>query len=243
MSWPVTARVKADAQPAAVVANRVTLADDGANGEDINPAGNTATDSDLVIAPYIQLEKQAAGPVYAGQPLTYTIAGYNSQYATAFAVTVTDTLPAHTTLVPGSITGGGVEHNGVITWELGDVAPGTTGALSFAVMPQAGAGGYTQTLPTLSGEALGGSLTVTSSTTLPLTGSRPWCDFAGCASFKGIYQDENGLPPTGWNDNPRLTQFDDSSWSQPEASSTREFIYWTASVSYTHLTLPTSDLV
>jgi uncharacterized repeat protein (TIGR01451 family) len=222
----VTARVVADAQPAAVVANRVTVADDGANGEDINPAGNTATDSDLVIAPYLQLEKQATGPVYAGQPLTYTIAGYNSRYATAFAVVITDTLPAHTTLIPGSITGGGGEQNGVITWDLGDVAPGTAATLRFAVMPQAGAGGFTQTLPTLSTEALGGSLTVTSSTTLPPTGSRPWCDFDGCASFKGIYQGVDGLPPTGWNDNPRLTRFDDSSWSQPEASSTREYIYW-----------------
>jgi len=112
----VTARVQADVQPATVVANRATIDDDRANGVDINPAGNTFTDSDIVIAPHIKLEKRASGPIYVGQPVTYTIEGYNSQYATAYGIVVTDTLPANTAVVPGSITGGGVENGGVITW-------------------------------------------------------------------------------------------------------------------------------
>ena len=78
----------------------MSLADDGANGVDINPAGNTFTDSDVVVAPYFVLEKLAAGPVYVGQPVTYTIEGYNAQQAVARNVVVTDVLPANTTLVP-----------------------------------------------------------------------------------------------------------------------------------------------
>jgi len=222
----VTARVRADVQPSSVVANRAAIADDGANGVDINPAGNTYTDSDIVIAPYIKLEKHASGPVYVGQPVTYTIEGYNSHFATGYGIIVTDTLPANTMLVPDSITGGGVENGGVITWDMGDVQPGTTGQFSFAVIPNASAGGAAQTVATLSTEEISGSLVLTSSTTTPLTGSRPWCDFDACASFKGVYQGEDGLPPTGWNDNPRLTRFDDAAWTAPVASNTAEFIYW-----------------
>ena len=222
----VTAQAKADVQPGAVTANRVAMTDDGANGKDINPAGNIFTDSNVVIAPFIALEKRAVGPVYVGQPVTYTIEGYNAQSSTAYNVVVTDVLPAHTTLVPGSLSPGGVENGGVITWDMGDVAPGITGTLSFAVIPQPAAGGMTQTAPTLSTEPIGGAVTITSSTMAPLTGSRPWCDFDSCASFRGIYQGENGLPSTGWNDNPRLTQFDDAGWTQPVASSELEFIYW-----------------
>lgn len=222
----VTARVKVDAQPGAVVANRVVIADDGANGDDINPAGNSFTDSDIVIAPYIALEKHAVGPVYVGQPVTYTIEGYNSHYGTAYGVIVTDVLPAHTTLLTDTISAGGVVSGNVITWNMGDVAPGATGALSFAVIPQPGAGGMTQTLPTLSTEPISGVVTITSSTSTPATGSQPWCDFDGCASFRGVYQGENGLPPAGWNDNPRLYQFDDAGWTQPVAASDLESSYW-----------------
>jgi len=222
----VTAQVKADMQPGAVVANRVTLADDGANGADINPAGNTFTDSDVVVAPYFVLEKRAAGPVYVGQPVTYTIEGYNSYSATAYNVVVTDVLPANTTLIPASISGGGAENGGVITWDLGSVEPSETSTFSFAVIPLPAAGGMTQTLPTLSAEAIGGALTITSSTTAPSPTSRPWCDVDGCASFRSIYQGENGLPPAGWNDNPRLTQFDDAGWTPPLASSDLEYSYW-----------------
>lgn len=222
----VTAQVKADAQPGSVVANRVMITDDGANGEDANPAGNIFTDSDVVIAPYIALEKHAAGPVYVGQPLTYTIEGYNSQYGTAYNVVVTDVLPANTMLVPGSVSPGGVVNGNVITWDMGDVAPGVTGTLSFAVIPQPGAGGMTQTLPTLTTESISGAVTITSSTIASSTGSRPWCDFDGCASFRGIYQGENGLPSAGWNDNPRLTPFNDAGWTQPVAASDLESMYW-----------------
>lgn len=222
----VTARVAADAQSGAVVANRVMVTDDGANGVDENPAGNRDTDSNVVIAPYIKLEKRATGPVYVGQPVTYTIEGNNSRYATAYGVIVTDTLPANTTLVPGSITGGGIESGGVITWHVGDATPGQSGVLSFAVIPNASAGGFTQTMPTLSTETISGTLTLTSSTTTPATGSRPWCDFDACAAFKGIYQGEDGTPALGWNDNPRLTHFDDTGWTPPVASSTVESIYW-----------------
>lgn len=221
----VTARVKTEVQPGAVVANNVVIADDGANGADINPAGNTFTDSDVAIAPYFVLEKRAAGPVFVGQPVTYTIEGFNARGAPAYHVVVTDTVPANTSVVPGSISSGGAVNGGIVTWDMGDVEPGGFSTVSFAVIPQPGAGGMTQTLPTLSTDAISGTLTITSSTTTAPTG-RPWCDFAGCASFMSVYQGENGLPPTGWNDNPRLTSFDDSGWAPPVPSSKAEFVYW-----------------
>ena len=45
--------------------------------------------------------------VYTGQELTYAINWHNTGVATAEDLVITDTLPAGTTLVPGSITGGG----------------------------------------------------------------------------------------------------------------------------------------
>ena len=101
--------------------------------------------------------------------MTYTIEGYNSQYATAYGIVITDTLPANTDLVPGSITGDGVENGGVITWTLGNVEPGRTGTLSFAVIPNASAGGVTQTVATLSTEEVSGSLVLTSTAITPHT--------------------------------------------------------------------------
>ncbi|MCX6032418.1 MAG: carboxypeptidase regulatory-like domain-containing protein [Chloroflexi bacterium] len=217
-------KVKSGALPSSVAADRVTIADDTANGADPNPANGTATDSDLVTAPYIVLEKQAAGPAYPGQPVTYTIQWSNTGDVTASSAIVTDTLPANTTLVAGSITGGGTESGGVITWNLGDKTASASGTVSFAVTPGVTAGGSTQPTATLSTETGRDSVTITSTTTAV---TRPWCDFDKCAAFKDIYQGADGTPPPGYDDNPRMTAFDDSGWTQPAASSTTEYSYWT----------------
>jgi uncharacterized repeat protein (TIGR01451 family) len=224
----VNATVDSMALPFSVVGNRVAITDDGTNGTDLNPADNIASDSDVVLAPYIVLEKQATGPVYVGNQLTYTLNWSNGGTTTANSVVIEDVLPANTTLVGGSITGGGTYDSGTrtITWNLGDKAAGASGTVGFAVTVNVGAGGALQTTPTLSTETGSGSVTVTSSTTTPPTGSRPWCELDKCAAFKGVYQGTNGTPPPGWNDNPRMTAFDDAGWTQPVVPTEPE-PYWT----------------
>jgi uncharacterized repeat protein (TIGR01451 family) len=228
----VQATVDSSALPFSVVGNRVTITDDGSNGTDLNPGDNTATDSDVVVAPNIVLEKQANGPVYVGSQLTYTINWSNTGTATAQSVAIQDSLPANTTLVPGSITGGGTANAGVVTWNLGDKDPGTTGSVSFSVIVNVGSGGATQTSPTFTTKNGSGSVTVTSSTTTPPTGSRPFCDLNQCAAFKGIYQGTNGTTPAGYNENPRLTTFNDTGWTAPGLTDGDEaggvINYWTS---------------
>lgn len=218
--------VKADALPSSVAANRVAILEDGANGVDPNPADNTATDSNTVVAPGLALEKGVSGPALVGQPLTYVITATNTNLATAFDVVITDTLPAGVVLVPASITGGGIYNPiaGAIRWEFGDLAPSAGVTASFAVTPGVSASGAAQTQPGLSVEPGSGRVAVVSRVT---PASKPWCDFAQCAAFRGLYQAENGAPPEGWKDNPRLTLFDDSAWTQPVAASTAESFYWT----------------
>ena len=222
----VQATVDASALPFSVVGNRATISDDGANGADYNPGDNTATDSDTVVAPYIVLEKQATGTVYVGNQLTYTLTWSNAGSATAKSVVIVDTLPANMALVADSITGGGTESGGKITWSLGDKAAGASGSVSFAVTVDPGAGGALQTSPTLSTETgSSGSVTVTSSFTPPALGSTPSCELSACAAFKGIYQGLDGTPPAGYNENPRLTVFNDTGWDQPFETDGDEFFY------------------
>ncbi len=221
-------KVNADAIPSSVAADRVTITDNGTNGTDPNPADNTATDSDLVVAPYIVLEKHAASPARTGDELTYTVDWRNTGAAAANGVTIVDALPANTEFV--SADSGGVYNSGTgkVTWNLGKKDPDAFGTVSFKVTVNAGAGGALQTTPTLSTETGSGSVTVTSSATTPPMGSKPWCELDKCAAFKDIYQGTNGTPPAGWNDNPRMTAFDDAGWLQPAAASTDELAYWTS---------------
>ena len=67
-----------------------------------------------------------------GDTLTYTITLTNSGNATG-TVTVTDEIPAGTTLVEKSITNNGVESNGTITWADVEVKAGKTAEVSFKV--------------------------------------------------------------------------------------------------------------
>ena len=67
-----------------------------------------------------------------GDTLTYTITLTNSGNATG-TVTVTDKIPAGTTLVEKSITNNGVESNGTITWTDVEVKAGDTVEVSFKV--------------------------------------------------------------------------------------------------------------
>ncbi len=76
--------------------------------------------------------------VGVGDTLTYTINWKNDAVdangvATKANVTVTDVVPTGTTLVAGSISSGGTESNGTITWSLGEQDPLAEGTVTFQV--------------------------------------------------------------------------------------------------------------
>ena len=78
--------------------------------------------------------------VLPGQEMTYNIEYVNTTGQTV-NVTIEDEIPAHTMLVDGSIIGGGVFHNGKITWTFNAVAPQTVINVGFAVTVDADAYG------------------------------------------------------------------------------------------------------
>ncbi|MBI5964683.1 MAG: DUF11 domain-containing protein [Chloroflexi bacterium] len=211
--------------PGAVVLNRVSIA--SPDGIDYNLMDNSATDSDVVVAPYVVIEKSVTGDSYVSGVLTYTIHWQNISTADAASVIITDVIPANTTLVPGSISSPGSEAGSTITWNLGTEVPGASGDVSFQVtIDNVNAGGDSQTGSTLSVEAGAGSVTVISKTSAYT--SLPWCDSVynpDCLTYTGIYQGSDSVGATGWNDNPRATVFDDTSWMQPYEADA-ETAYW-----------------
>jgi uncharacterized repeat protein (TIGR01451 family) len=74
------------------------------------------------------------GVTVATQVATYTIRWRNLMESVAKAVVVEDAIPVGTQYVPGSAeaTGGRIDGARII-WELGDLAPGATGTVSFQV--------------------------------------------------------------------------------------------------------------
>lgn len=68
-----------------------------------------------------------------GATIIYTVAYSNNGTGSATTVVIKDNVPANTTLVAASITGGGTETGGAITWNIGTVAPSASGSVSFKV--------------------------------------------------------------------------------------------------------------
>ena len=76
------------------------------------------------LAPGLTVSKTATASVASGANLTYTLNYGNTGTAGATNVVVRDTLPAGTTFVSAS--NGGTVSGGVVTWNVGNVAAGTT---------------------------------------------------------------------------------------------------------------------
>ena len=89
------------------------------------------TDKDVVLNgdPTISIDGEN---VKVGDVLTYTIF-YTNYTGKNADVTIIDTIPAYTTYVDASVSSDGVFADGVITWELKDIAPGETVSVSFSV--------------------------------------------------------------------------------------------------------------
>jgi len=103
------------------------------------------TDTDTVTtpissAPVLNLVKSSTdangGDLRPGDRITYTLVVSNTGNETATLVTVSDTVPAHTTYVPGSIAGGDSRDDSglpVLVWVVNSLAPGQAESLSYAV--------------------------------------------------------------------------------------------------------------
>ncbi len=85
------------------------------------------------LPPVTLVKSASAGAVVAGQVVTYTLTVTNTDYLSATNLLLTDTVPAHTTLNPASLSGdaalSGVTPGSVITWTTG-VTLSTGNALS-----------------------------------------------------------------------------------------------------------------
>jgi uncharacterized repeat protein (TIGR01451 family) len=88
--------------------------------------------ADSVSAPALVLSKADAGvPVGPGSDLTYTLTLSNVGNAPATGVTITDPVPEDTDFV--SVTAGGTERRGTVTWSGLTVAPGASAKVGFTV--------------------------------------------------------------------------------------------------------------
>ena len=135
-SKEVTFKVKVNAN----VADK-TIIKNSATVEFRNP--NKTTDDTI---PSNEVENTVAGPIISGsknsnitkhevirgQEITYTITVNNTGTGNATGIVVTDTVPAKTSLVAGSISDSGVLSSGTITWTV-DVAAGASKTLTFKV--------------------------------------------------------------------------------------------------------------
>ena len=74
----------------------------------------------------------APDPAVAGEALTYTIQYHNTGTDAASGVTITDSIPAHTSY--WSQTGGGSYDGDRVTWSIGSVESGGSGSVTLTVM-------------------------------------------------------------------------------------------------------------
>ncbi len=92
-------------------------------------------DFGLVMPPTLSLVKQVtpAGTVTPGQQLTYTLCYSNAGQQPATGVVITDYVPANTTYVPGSATPPLSSGPDPLIWDIGTLAGGASGCVTFAV--------------------------------------------------------------------------------------------------------------
>ncbi len=94
----------------------------------------TASDTTTVTAPLFTVSKSASpDPVFAGQPIVYTIAYANIGTAGATNAVITDTVPLNTTY---QSCGGAIcsINGGIVTWQVGSVPENSNGTVSFTVL-------------------------------------------------------------------------------------------------------------
>ncbi len=119
--------------PVQFLSNTATIADDGSNGADPNPADNTASDTTPLSLPtdLVVVKSAPFNPVIAGTLLTYTVTVSNTGQFDAYNVQVVDTLPGQVRFAWASP--GCAEAGGVVTCDLGNLAFGNQTSLQIRV--------------------------------------------------------------------------------------------------------------
>ena len=79
----------------------------------------------------VTANERPAPATTAGNTITFTLAYQNNGGNSAVDTVITDTLPANTTFA--NATNGGTFAAGVVTWNLGAIAAGAMGQVSFTV--------------------------------------------------------------------------------------------------------------
>lgn len=204
--------IRPQAAPETILTVFASITDDGSQGEDTDLSNNTSSDSNRVTRPLVSLLKSMSGPAVPDEAVTVTLRYQNVSDVTAMSVIVTDTLPAETVYVAGSCRPTNLCSfaNNKVTWSLGNLLPHASGELSFAYSPTMNAGDASSIEPSFGIAGGAGQVDLKSR--------------REASYLKGIWQDQNPVGPTGWNLNPRLASFDDSTW-QTVITATRE-IYW-----------------
>lgn len=119
----------------------VTVADDGANGADENPADNSAmVTAPLTAAPDLELTKDDGGASgAAGGQVVYALGVSNAGNQDATGVTVTETVPVSTSFAAGASSPGWAcapdgTAGSTCTFAVGSLGAGSTQSVDFAVV-------------------------------------------------------------------------------------------------------------
>lgn len=129
-----TFKVTVNSGVGAVTIDNQAIATDGTNQFETNWVSNYTVEDQVekkvfdAKSPSVNIDGKS---VNAGDTLIYSIS-YKNTSDEKTTVTVTDTVPAHTSYLGGTADNGGVYHDGVITWTL-DVEPGAVAAVTFKV--------------------------------------------------------------------------------------------------------------
>ena len=122
---PVTGLISGT--PTVAGTSSVTLG--ATNGAGTGPATLTLT---VRSTANLTLTKSASPTTaVSGANVTFTIQYQNTGTGNATSVVITDVVPTGSTSVTGTITGGGTYSGGTITWNLGTIAGGASGSVSF----------------------------------------------------------------------------------------------------------------
>ncbi|GAB4429363.1 MAG: hypothetical protein OHK0015_13220 [Chloroflexi bacterium OHK40] len=122
--------------PSGLLLNTASVADDGTNGADPTPANNNASDTDYV-RPALALTKTDGGATAVpGGTVTFTLHYTNTGEIDASGVTLTETVPQHTSFdrdsspIGWDCAGGGAAGD-TCTYSVGTVPAGASGTVDF----------------------------------------------------------------------------------------------------------------
>ena len=91
-----------------------------------------------VGAPDLAVTRMGSPALVPGTTVTFTLGYTNKQgFQGATGVQLTEMLPAQLSYVPGSASGDAVQVGNALTWDLGDLAGGTSGSVSYEVVVNA----------------------------------------------------------------------------------------------------------